>query len=437
MNISRKNFLFFATSVLVIYLAIETISYLGFWIGNKKKFSFEEITRAKAGHVALMESLRTNSPTPEAASFLAPHPYIGFVYHPAYHPEKTKASAGVPVSEWGFLDDKTPLHEKSDDKVVIGIFGGSVAFWLSVKGIDPMLAELAKVPEFNGKRFIVVRTALGGFKQPQQLMTVNYLLALGGHFDIILNLDGLNDVALAPAWIRKNGMFPHFPREWGNLVSRGADFEMLRRLGELNVYKVWRGEWASLFLRPGLRHSVTLNTIWNLTDRIWENRIARAQYRIDAYTSSAANKAVPYGGRGPAREYENTESMYADLALVWQRSSWQMHTLAQGKNIRYYHVLQPNQYFKGSKKLGEAERKVAIHEGSIFERGVNHGYPLLIRGGSELRERGVKFFDLTMIFQNTTEPVYIDNCCHLNLPGNQVLGRRIGELIRADIANRQ
>jgi hypothetical protein len=42
----------------------------------------------------------------------------------------------------------------------------------------------------------VVKATIGGYKQPQQLMALNWFMALGGEFDIVINLDGFNDVAL-------------------------------------------------------------------------------------------------------------------------------------------------------------------------------------------------------------------------------------------------
>ena len=49
-----------------------------------------------------------------------------------------------------------------------------------------------------------------------------------------------------------------------------------------------------------------------------------------------------------------------------------------------------------------------------YGRAVPIGYPLLQRRGSELREAGVRFHDLTMMFKDVEEPVYSDSCCHLN-----------------------
>ncbi len=94
------------------------------------------------------------------------HPYLGFVYNPEQNtPELTKYH-GVPISSQGFIDDNEPLFSKKKDRVIIGVFGGSVAFWLSITGKDCLFTELRKNPDFKNKEFILVRVALGGFKQP-------------------------------------------------------------------------------------------------------------------------------------------------------------------------------------------------------------------------------------------------------------------------------
>ena len=41
----------------------------------------------------------------------------------------------------------------------------------------------------------------------------------------------------------------------------------------------------------------------------------------------------------------------------------------------------------------------------------------------------MSFHDLTMIFADVGEPVYADNCCHLNPRGDQIMGRTIGQAI--------
>ena len=48
-------------------------------------------------------------------------------------------------------------------------------------------------------------------------------------------------------------------------------------------------------------------------------------------------------------------------------------------------------------------------------------------------DQGVNFHDLTMIFANKVEPIYIDTCCHFNKTGNEILGTVIGQAIIQDI----
>lgn len=57
------------------------------------------------------------------------------------------------------------------------------------------------------------------------------------------------------------------------------------------------------------------------------------------------------------------------------------------------------------------------------------GYPLLIEGGRELQREGVRFLDLTPLFEDVDETIYVDNCCHMNMLGNQIIGRAIGQFV--------
>ena len=79
--------------------------------------------------------------------------------------------------------------------------------------------------------------------------------------------------------------------------------------------------------------------------------------------------------------------------------------ICDANGIAYAHFLQPNQRVEGSKPMEPQERKVAIKP-SRYAPGVVGGYPLLRQEGDELRKAGVRFHDLTMIFQDVEEPLY-------------------------------
>ena len=46
------------------------------------------------------------------------------------------------------------------------------------------------------------------------------------------------------------------------------------------------------------------------------------------------------------------------------------------------------------------------------------------------RAAGLPFDDLTMIFADVAETIYIDGCCHVNPVGSRLLAREIARIIR-------
>jgi hypothetical protein len=95
----------------------------------------------------------------------------------------------------------------------------------------------------------------------------------------------------------------------------------------------------------------------------------------------------------------------------------------------YLHALQPSQYLPGSKSLTESERREAFLPGSGWMRSVQAGYPLLQARTGSLVAHGIDFLDLTPIFAEVTDTIYVDACCHPNPKGYDMLGEQIGERI--------
>src|SRR5205807_2871539 len=112
-----------------------------------------------------------------------------------------------------------PIHARSKDKLIVAIVGGSLACYFRQYGVERLEDLLKKDPRLAGKRFLFVNLALGGYKQPQQLMTLNYLLALGAQFDILINIDGFNEVALYEFESAGAHVFPAFPRAWASRIE--------------------------------------------------------------------------------------------------------------------------------------------------------------------------------------------------------------------------
>jgi hypothetical protein len=108
-----------------------------------------------------------------------------------------------------------------------------------------------------------------------------------------------------------------------------------------------------------------------------------------------------------------------------------MHWLCLANGIEFHHFLQPNQYLEGSKPIGPKEARVAILPQHPYAEAVRRGYPFLRAAGAELRAEGVSFHDLTQVFADVSDPLYVDDCCHVGAEGSAIVGDAIAEALLA------
>jgi hypothetical protein len=104
-----------------------------------------------------------------------------------------------------------------------------------------------------------------------------------------------------------------------------------------------------------------------------------------------------------------------------------MQTMLAARGVPYFHILQPNQYFT-NRSFSAEEAKLARSDASPFKRGAEKGYPLLVKESESLKSR-VNFLNATGIFDRESSAVYIDDCCHYTLRGNQLLADAIARQI--------
>jgi hypothetical protein len=354
------------------------------------------------------------------------HPFLGYVQTPRPVDRAWLDHHHLPINEQGFIDDKPSVQRRAAGRRIVGITGGSVAFFLGSEGVERLRERLAALPAFAGREIVFVRLALGGFKEPQQLATLAYLLSLGGEFDLLINLDGFNEVALYPAEGAPIGANPAYPRAWPRLIDASASPERLRALGAEGFWSHRRRRWATLFSGPALDRSAFATVLWGAGDRWLFRRVERAQ---EAFRTLAGH--LSYSATGPRIELTSSKEMFAALAAIWEHSSLQLANLCRANGIAYFHFLQPNQYLEGSKPMGSVERQLAIDPNSPHAASIAAGYPLLSAAGARLAAAGVEFTDLTQLFSSVEAPLYKDSYCHFNLEGNRRLADAIADRIAA------
>jgi hypothetical protein len=358
------------------------------------------------------------------------HPFLGYVTDPAINELAERREAGeLLVDGQGFFSGWGAPEPVAEDALRVGVFGGSVAFVMAFAARAELTLGL-EGEESSPQRTVSVRVgALGGYKQPQQLMSLAWLLAGGERFDIVINLDGFNDIALAVNDNVAGDINPFYPARWSARLGTYDDPDVVRRIGDLRFTRERRQTWARAFERPGVRWSQTLLATWATIDARFEQRVAEGE----AAVREVVRKERAFQRFGPEVDFGDDDEMYRELAAFWGRSSRAMAVLAEGHGARYYHFLQPNQYLPGSKPLTPREREVAFQDDSPYRRLVTEGYPYLREEGARLAAEGIRFHDLSMLFEHDERDLYVDVCCHLDTAGSQTLAQAIVEVIRADI----
>jgi hypothetical protein len=430
-----KRRIFILAALVGVVITIELLAATAWFIATGRAFSYHRAVAAQelAMQGPFGEALPEGAETKRGVlGPLALHPYLGFVYDPSLQGKRFRKNHGFGINNYGFIDEEDPIHKRSPDRLIVAVIGGSVAYYTSVDGEEDLRSALGTVAE--GREITIVRMALGGWKQPQQLLAVTWLLSLGAEFDVVINIDGFNEVALPWPENAQDGVFPGFPRLWP-IQIRGVPSNPEKRLmADALVASGSREDWARSFLDTPARYSVAAQTIWKFRDMALVSNMARTFQALQDWKP----EGLPYAAVGPGISESTTEDdLYPVLAADWRRSSLQLSRLCAANGIRYFHFLQANQYVPGSKPMSEAERREVVNPDHPYRRGAIMGYPFLIAEGQSLREAGVDFHDLTMLFVDEEEPMYSDDCCHYTEEGNRRVMRRVAEAVVASIKARE
>ena len=262
----------------------------------------------------------------------------------------------------------------------------------------------------------------GGVKQPQQLMGLQWLLVQGMRIDVLINIDGFNEVALHEVENERAGVAPVYPRNWRMRVSR---LDMADVLGERAYLKERRREIARDLLASPLRASHLRQLVWIARDRSIRYSIRSLEEVLTTFDSEGTEDFV---SQGPRRIGSTPESRRARMVELWRESSLQLERVCRSNGIEHYHFLQPNQYVEGSKPLSEEEQRDAITEKLSYGTFVPRPIRCSRKPASRWPRRGW-FHDLTAVFADHPESIYVDTCRHVNRLGNQILAEAIGAAI--------
>lgn len=421
----RKKLLFYGILLCFVWIFIEVISFAAY------RFRYGTLSFLQGERQEIINkysnTLKSDNPHAGKKNWNVIHPYLGFVTEGIDN--NRKCSETGPCDKRLRTYDDLPFLQSTDKNLIVGVIGGSFAAGVSSNGGGKSIErQFKKIPRFKDKEIVVYHLAPGGYKQPQQLLKINYYLSMGAEFDIVINIDGFNEIALPGVENLTKGVHPVFPRSWYYYVDSSLNPRLLTLYGKKENYKQQQYSWASFFSRPIVNTLPSTNLIWKFQNIRLMRKIKAADVALVEYQESSDRK-LRYATTGPDYNFSSWDSFYENMAKIWSRSSYQLFQLCKGLGIEYYHFLQPNQYVKDSKILLEKEKKIAISAKSKYGKAASEGYPHLINQGKWLQEYGVPYYDLTMMFKDNSKQFYIDNCCHLNSPGYNLVIQEIAQSI--------
>lgn len=325
------------------------------------------------------------------------------------------------------------LREDRAEIFTILICGGSVAeiFVGMAKGAADYLKErLEADPRLAGRRVQVQRLARAGYKQPQQLTKLAYMMAHGCRPDVVINLDGYNEINLS---IRNAALDARIDEpsanHWKHLTSN------------TQAARQHQEKFASMlvarrdFLLPAEAALADRTFSAALTGRLAQIRAQRAFEEVVA-TEAAYSAAMAGVAEGEERRIRGPErrEIVADVARLWSESSRAMHDLAVARGALYLHFLQPAVHVKGSKVLTAEERAKALGKRARDPLLTEH-YNQLRAAGAGLIAEGVAFQDLSLFFADVEETVFYDQV-HVGRVGNRMLAEHFAQEILARLGER-
>lgn len=335
------------------------------------------------------------------------HPFVGYV--------RVDDDAERDPAPW---PGTGALLAARPDQLRVVVIGGSAAGGVA-SALGDALVSRGVAPD----AVEVWGLAGAGHKQPQPVELVNYLLASGARWDVLVSVDGLDDVIIPVVENHRAGVYPYYPAAWGAHLAGTTDVASAARLGSRLAWTELRVDTARRLQRSLWRLSPTANVLWSAWDDYAEAHVERMDRALANHPLDAR-----YQRRGP--RFRPDEGLTTGRAAdVWVRSSVLLHRIASQHGFTYLHFLQPNPYIDGSKPLSDEERARFIDADPEYGRVVPEGHAALRARVPELEATGVPFHDLTDVFAAEPETVYVGESGELNERGRRLVALEIAVAI--------
>jgi hypothetical protein len=229
-------------------------------------------------------------------------------------------------------------QRKNPQELTVAIVGGSVPHLLARdrRAMDIFKGKLQNIPAFKDKKIRIISFSMLGYKQPQQLISYSLYQLFDGQIDILINLDGHNEMMETHS-NQGSDVFYGYPFIWREFIGLRGNLDITKQTGKVFWFDDMRRDMARSMLRSPLRYSVTASLGWRLADSLAEKY---RQQQANQLQKMLKEKLKAKYASGPIRRYDNNKAwqLYAHL---WAESSYMLSTLAKAYGTAYFHFIQP------------------------------------------------------------------------------------------------
>jgi hypothetical protein len=383
---------------LVILLSINCLFFFIFVEVASRVFVYEWLAKSTPTLLVKDDSDQTyhlpinNEFKTETVNGKKPHPYFGYL-----------------DSEQNFEKDVN-YEAFTKKKYVVGIFGGSVATHLFNANYETRDIEttLSKNLNLNANDIEVINFATGGYKQPQQL---NIASIYGEHLNLAINIEGSNEMSYSFGNI--------FPIYYPLYTASNLFFKSLESLNLIpqHISKVEsRGYYAKKLLKNN--YFIKASKVFDLTMyQYYNKKMIHINTEMNNFTTHS------FFSKAKKEKYNPMDHFY-----FWLKMSCLQQNTMKTQGILNLFFVQPLPYLF---------KPLSLEESKLLE--VNDSKNKAIGNFikrvdfDKISKSGLRIISLLKKFDSNNDNIFIDNCCHMNEKGNNLIVKIISEYILKEV----
>lgn len=234
-----------------------------------------------------------------------------------------------------------------------------------------------------------------------------------------MNLDGHNEAQKSYANVRNN-ISHAYPvnNHWAKIIESQSSSSQHVISYEIVLLAKKRVRLSKLLKETPLHRSSVVSLLWYVYDNKLAHKHVQLQEEIVEVETSDRRNISARGMANPKYKDDDGRTYHDDIADLWKNSSILMHQTSQQNGMKYYHFLQSSYFLDGVRPQPHPEEERVQNSRDVISN-LNEVYTRFQALAPELKENGVDFVDLTSIFVDEPEQVFVD-AVHVTQLGKQL-----------------